>query len=280
MEVLVAIHKEIDLFNMKAIANYMQHSKEFKEFGKKIDEKLIDYISEKYEVDQKEFKENRVNYDDNGRIAQIQDENGKWVKIEEIYSFKALDQKIFNPNENEVEKRNEMKENEDKLSLYLVADNKHMIGDFAFNEDEAYDIAKKMSSDDIHISEEMTDLIAMKSIIKWNSDANYGELPENVRAFEEKVDKKLVEHICDKYYSGYEGCKKDQEKFKTEKVEYDENGLLVGMQNDKGGYVEMNGVYRLSGLDELYTNKDWGIKELKSKSKSKSKPKKDTGRDI
>lgn len=205
--------------------------------------------------------------------------------------------------------------NQEKLSLYVVSDNDFGIGELAFNRDQAYNIAEEMSSDDVHISEEMTDLIKIKKAISWNVEANYGDYPnESIKAFEQKVDEKLVEHICDKFYSGYDGCEKDREAFKENGVQYNHDGVITKIQaTDNQNWIDINHylIKDINHLDEAFENKgaviDWTTNggrdnfkikvdgesdiepDINLKSRTKSHPKvksqsksskKDKGRDI
>ena len=94
------------------------------------------------------------------------------------------------------------------------------------------------------------DLIEMKRIAhNQNAMGRNGEFFH----FEEKVDEKLIEHICNKYYSGYENCEKDQKFFKENKIDYDENGFIKGVQaiNDND-WLDILSAKNIDSLDTLF----------------------------
>lgn len=103
----------------------------------------------------------------------------------------------------------------------------------------------------------VTDLIVIKNITAkrhdyyedTNTDYNISD------NFEKKVDEKLIEHICEKYYSGYENAEKDQEFFKQSKVAYDDNGFIKEVQAiGDNGWLDILTEKNIDGLDTLFKN--------------------------
>lgn len=103
----------------------------------------------------------------------------------------------------------------------------------------------------------ITDLIEIKSILKNQKEAINKEYytEKEIADFEKKVDEKLIQHICDKYYSGYENAEKDQEFFKQSKVAYDDNGFIKGVQAiGDNGWLDISSSKNLDSLDTLFKN--------------------------
>ena len=83
----------------------------------------------------------------------------------------------------------------------------------------------ELQSDDIS---KLTDLIKIKTKL-YNEEKAQGLL-DSEKDFAKKVDEKIIEHICEKYYSGYENAEADQKNFKENNIRYDDNGFIEGIK--------------------------------------------------
>nr|MBP3723974.1 AAA family ATPase [Campylobacter sp.] len=112
-----------------------------------------------------------------------------------------------------------------------------------------------LNKEDSNSDEKVTDLIEIKKALYWESQQCDLYSKQKFRDFAKKVDEKLIEHICEKYYSGYENAEKDQEFFKQSKVAYDDNGFIKGIQAiGYNGWLDISSSKNLDSLDTLFKN--------------------------
>lgn len=74
----------------------------------------------------------------------------------------------------------------------------------------------------------ITDLIKIKT--KLHNENKEQGLLDSEKDLAKKVDEKIIEHICEKYYSGYENAEADQKNFKENNIRYDDNGFIEGIK--------------------------------------------------
>lgn len=104
----------------------------------------------------------------------------------------------------------------------------------------------------------VTDLIEMKKLL---TNDEFSKNDSRFKDFTKKVDEELIQHICDKYYSGYENCEKDQKFFKENKVAYDDNGFIKGVQAiGDNGWLDILTEKNIDGLDTLFKNEHFAKK--------------------
>ena len=252
-----------DLLEMKKIAhneNAEGRNREFFHFEQKVDKKLIDFICDRYysgyegcEADQELFKakynerEEPLDYiHPLGAYENPYEYGGGGMYFDENSSLTKLDEKFKN-DYFEYKHNKEKLADEPKLFVHTECgyDNygqEHYSSEECFDEESMINYLKAFNRDTSDYWVE-TDLIRIK---KHEFDTPYewyyDEEKEQFCDFFNKVDEKLVEHICDKFYSGYDGCEEDQKLFKESGIKYDERGLITGFTpiGSKGVSVDIS----------------------------------------
>nr|MBP3723970.1 hypothetical protein [Campylobacter sp.] len=151
------------------------------------------------------------------------------------------DKHLFKGREYQYELKKEWIEKMDKLKK-ILEQNKELA---VYRNNGAYYTIFKPDTDDKTNLVKETDLMKIKSILKDFKFPN--EQEQAVKNLEKKVDEKLIEHICEKHYSGYENCEADQKFFKESKVAYDDNGFIEKIQL----IGDSNWIYLRTNFDDM-----------------------------
>ena len=179
-----------------------------------------------YQIDKDDIKKYLKNFDVDTQKAWLQADKHLFKDREYQYEMKN----------DWIEKMDKLKtkflEKDEELAIYAfngIASNE-LYPTMALTEEKLRNISidyynRELEKDDYS---KITDLIKIKT--KLHSENKEQGLLDNEKDLAKKVDEKIIEHICEKYYSNYENAEADQKNFKENNIRYDDNGFIESIK--------------------------------------------------